>query len=87
MGKLKSKLHIGFWFMGIILLLGGCHKEDVVIYQDTRQWVEKTVVVVAPTSDPVMKARLQRTADWMQQNLHNAQLHDTLPGHRVRHRL
>ena len=64
--------------MWVILLLSGCHKEDVYIYQDTRRWVEKTVAVVAPTSDPIMKTRLQRTAEWMQQSLHNAQLHDTL---------
>lgn len=64
--------------MWVILLLGGCHKDDEYIYQDTRRWVEKTVVVVAPTSDPIMKARLERTADWMLQSLHNAQLHDTL---------
>ncbi len=64
--------------MWVILLLSGCHKEDEYIYQDTRRWVEKTVAVVAPTSDPIMKTRLQRTAEWMQQSLHNAQLHDTL---------
>jgi hypothetical protein len=40
--------------------------------------VEKTVAVVAPLNDPIMKARLERTAEWMLQNLHNAQLHDTL---------
>ena len=65
-------------FVWGILLFGGCHKEDEYIYQDSRRWVEKTVAVVAPTSDPIMKARLERTADWMLQSLHNAQLHDTL---------
>ena len=75
MDKVKNYGAIILFFA---ILLTGCHKDDEYIYQDTRQWVEKTVVVVAPTSDPIMKARLERTADWMQQNLHNAQLHDTL---------
>ena len=82
MGKMKVKS--GKWKVVAALLflsaifLTGCHKDDEYIYQDSRRWVEKTVVVVAPTSDPIMKARLERTANWMLQSLHNAQLHDTL---------
>ena len=53
-------------------------EDDTVVYQDTRRWVEKTVAVVAPLNDPIMKARLERTAEWMLKGLHNAQLHDTL---------
>ena len=60
-------------------LFTSCTKEnDTIVYKDSRRWVKKTVAVVAPLNDPIMKARLQRTADWMLQNLHNAQLHDTL---------
>ena len=53
-------------------------EDDTIVYKDTRRWVEKTVAVVAPLSDPIMKARLERTAEWMLSSLHNAQLHDTL---------
>lgn len=53
-------------------------QDDTVIYKDSRRWVEKTVAVVAPLNDPIMKTRLERTAGWMLNNLHNAQLHDTL---------
>ena len=56
-----------------------CTKEsDSIVYQPSRRWVEKTVAVVAPLNDPIMKARLERTAEWMLQSLHRAQLHDTL---------
>ena len=53
-------------------------EDDTIVYQDSRRWVEKTVAVVAPLNDPIMKARLERTAEWMLKGLHNAQLHDTL---------
>ena len=60
----------------LVILLTGCRKEY--IYQDSRQWVEKTVAVVAPLSDPIMNTRLRRTASWMMESMHNAQLHDNL---------
>jgi len=51
----------------------------VIVYQQSRRWVEKTVAVVAPTSaDAATKARFERTAQWFLSNLHEAQLHDTL---------
>ena len=53
-------------------------EDDTIVYKDSRRWVKKTVAVVAPLNDPIMKTRLERTAEWMLQNLHNAQLHDTL---------
>ena len=60
-------------------LFTSCKQEDdVIVYKDSRRWVEKTVAVVAPLNDPIMKARLERTAEWMLSSLHNAQLHDTL---------
>ena len=48
------------------LVFTSCKTEDdTIVYKDTRRWVEKTVAVVAPLSDPIMKARLERTAEWM----------------------
>ena len=63
-----------------LLLLTGCkQEEDTTIYQLSRRWVEKTVVVVAPmSSDAATKARFERTAQWFLDNFHQAQLHDTL---------
>ena len=43
-----------------------------------RHWVEKTVAVVAPLSDAATKARLERTAQWLLDNLSEAQRYDTL---------
>ena len=58
----------------------GCRQEDdVTVIQSQREWVKKTVVVVAPQSkNASVKARLERTADWFLTNFHDAQLHDTL---------
>ena len=65
--------------IGLIGLMGSCRQEDdKIIYQDSRRWVAKTVAVVAPLNNPIMKARLERTAEWMLQSLHKAQLYDTL---------
>lgn len=67
-------------FLFLLTLLSGCRQEDdVIVYQPSRRWVEKTVAVVAPTgADASTKARFERTAEWFQSNLHEAQLHDTL---------
>lgn len=75
---MSNRIHIWSVVCLCLLLLTGCQREDEYIFQNTRRWVEKTVAVVAPTSDPIMQARLQRTANWMLQNLHKGQLHDTL---------
>ena len=85
---MRSKMADGRWkmwlcaaglFMIHCLVFTSCKTEDdKIIYQDSRRWVEKTVAVVAPLNDPIMKARLERTAEWMLKSLHNAQLHDTL---------
>ena len=63
-----------------MMLLIGCRQgDDTIVYQQSRRWVEKTVAVVAPTSaDVATKARFERTAQWFLDNLHQAQLHDTL---------
>ena len=52
--------------------------DDKVIYQQQRRWVNKTVAVVAPLSHAPTKVRLERTAQWMLDNFHEAQLRDTL---------
>ena len=85
---MRSKMADGRWkmwlcvvglFMIQCLVFTSCKTEDDnIVYQDSRRWVEKTVAVVAPLNDPIMKARLERTAEWMLSSLHNAQLHDTL---------
>ena len=85
---MRSKMADGRWMMWLCvvglfmiqcLVFTSCKTEDdTIVYQDSRRWVEKTVAVVAPLNDPIMKARLERTAEWMLSSLHNAQLHDTL---------
>ena len=85
---MRSKMVDGRWMMWLCavglfmihcLVFTSCKTEDdTIVYKDSRRWVTKTVAVVAPLNDPIMKARLERTADWMLQSLHNAQLHDTL---------
>jgi len=69
-----------FNFIFFTSFLTACRQEaDTIVYQQSRRWVEKTVAVVAPTSaDAAMKARFERTAQWFLDNLHQAQLHDTL---------
>jgi len=82
--RLRVAASAGMKFTGAILLLltllTGCRQEDdVIVYQQSRRWVEKTVAVVAPTSaDAATKARFERTAQWFLSNLHEAQLHDSL---------
>lgn len=80
----RSKMSDGRWKMllcaSCMMLLIGCRQgDDTIVYQQSRRWVEKTVAVVAPTSaDVATKARFERTAQWFLDNLHQAQLHDTL---------
>ena len=84
----RCKMAEGRWLMWLCAialftihcsLFTSCKTEDdTIVYKDSRLWVKKTVAVVAPLNDPIMKTRLERTAEWMLQNLHNAQLHDTL---------
>ena len=65
--------------MGMMCLIGCKTEDDTIVYQQSRRWVEKTVAVVAPTSaSAATKARFERTAQWFLDNLHQAQLHDTL---------
>jgi len=85
---MRSKMYDSRWMMramrliGLLVLIGfvsSCKQgDDVIVYQKSRRWVEKTVAVVAPLNDTIMRARIERTAEWMLQNLHNAQLYDTL---------
>ena len=87
MADVRCKMADGRWMMWLCAALFTIHcslftsckqEDDVIVYKDSRRWVEKTVAVVAPLNDPIMKARLERTAEWMLSSLHNAQLHDTL---------
>ena len=65
--------------LSLLFLIGCKQEDDTIVYQQSRRWVEKTVAVVAPTSaDAATKARFERTAQWLLDNLHQAQLHDTL---------
>ena len=71
------------WMMWLcaayIILFTGCKQEDdTIVIRSQRHWVEKTVAVVAPLSDASQKMRLERTAQWFLENLHEAQLYDTL---------
>ena len=87
MEDVRCKMADGRWMMWLCAALFTIHcslftsckqEDDTIVYKDSRRWVEKTVAVVAPLNDPIMKARLERTAEWMLSSLHNAQLHDTL---------
>ena len=64
----------------VLTVFTGCQQEDdTIVYQKSRRWVEKTIAVVAPMSaDAATKARFERTVQWFLDNLHQAQLHDTL---------
>jgi len=66
--------------MLLLVLVTGCKQgDDIIVYQQSRRWVEKTVAVVAPiSSDTATRTRFERTAQWFLDNLHQAQLHDTL---------
>ena len=76
----------GRWMMFIFFCLlltpsvfTSCKQEDdKVEIVPARHWVEKTVAVVAPISDEVMRIRLEVTAQWFLDNLSNAQKYDTL---------
>lgn len=75
----KSVLLCAAFFALNSLFFTSCKQDgDTVVYQQQRRWVEKTVAVVAPLSHAQTKTRLERTAQWMLDNFHEAQLHDTL---------
>ena len=87
MEDVRCKMADGRWMMWLCAALFTIHcslftscktEDDVIVYKDSRRWVEKTVAVVAPLNDPIMKTRLERTAGWMLKSLEEAQLHDTL---------
>lgn len=62
-----------------LILLSACHKEDDTIVLKPRQkWVERKIAIVAPLSDDATRQRLERTAEWFNDNFHEAQLSDTL---------
>lgn len=71
-------------FFAIILLmltiLNSCKQgDDVIVFQPQRNWITRTVAVVAPIGyDAHTRMRLERTAQWFLNNFREAQLHDTL---------
>ena len=72
-------LCIAFFIFHLSLFTSCQQEDDTIVYQQSRRWVEKTVAVVAPTSaDVATRERFERTAHWFLNNLHEAQLHDTL---------
>ena len=73
----RCKMADGRWLMWLCaalfiiqcsLFISCKTEDDTIIYKDSRRWVEKTVAVVAPLNDPIMKVRLERTAVWMLKN-------------------
>ena len=80
--KIKSEkiiLIIAFLTLHASFFTSCSEGDDTIVYQQSRRWVEKTVAVVAPmSSNASAKARFERTAQWFLDNLHQAQLHDTL---------
>lgn len=78
-GNSKCFLLCAAFFVFCYSFFVSCKQEDdKVVYQQQRHWVNKTVAVVAPLSHAPTKTRLERTAQWMLDNFHEAQLHDTL---------
>lgn len=74
--KTKWLLFISVVFFTVMT---SCKKEDdVIIYTHDRKWVQKSVAVVAPLDDAIMKTRLERTAKWFADNFSKAQMYDTL---------
>ena len=75
-----TNLRLTIYVLLLLLISAGCKQGDeIIVYQQSRRWVEKTVAVVAPTSaNAATKARFERTAQWFLDNLHQAQLYDTL---------
>ena len=39
-------------------------EDDKIVVQTQHKWVDKKVAVVYPTRNPIMKAQLERTAQW-----------------------
>ena len=83
-GKAEREVRRMMWLCVALItchlsLITSCsQKDDTIVIQSQRHWVEKTVAVVAPLSDISQKMRLERTAQWFLDNFHEAQLYDTL---------
>ena len=65
----------GFCFA---MALSCAKTEEKTVFKPQRQWVKRTVAVVAPVSDEVEGNRLRRTAGWFLENFREAQLYNTL---------
>ncbi|MCR4920177.1 MAG: peptidase C13 [Bacteroidaceae bacterium] len=77
---MNAKSRFTVYLLLPLLVFTGCKEgDDTIVYQPSHRWVEKKVAVVAPMSESApMKARFERTAQWFLDNLHQAQLIDTL---------
>ncbi len=68
--------HILPWLFFALFLLS-CNREAVEL-RSQRSWTRRTVAVVAPLGDEILKNRLERTAVWFLENFREAQLHNAL---------
>ena len=69
----------GRWMMllcaSFLMLLAACSKDDdKIVVQTQHKWVDKKVAVVYPNRNPIMKAQMERTAQWFLDNFQEAQL-------------
>jgi glycosylphosphatidylinositol transamidase (GPIT) subunit GPI8 len=77
--KVKSEKYTAALLFLLVIILTSCKQGDhVTVIVPARHWVEKTVAVVAPIGDANTRKRLERTAQWFQENLETAQKYDTL---------
>lgn len=67
----KRTLHILLCLVAGLILYSCSDKE--LGPQSQRQWTEYTVAIVAPAGE----TRLERTAEWFEENFHQAQLHNS----------
>ena len=75
----RGKMLDGRWMMllcaSFLMLLAACSKDDdKIVVQTQHKWVDKKVAVVYPNRNPIMKAQMERTAQWFLDNFQEAQL-------------
>lgn len=59
-------------------MLSACHEDHTFDVDPSYRQVEKRLAIVGPLSDAAMKARLERTAQWFEENFKEAQQGDTV---------
>lgn len=60
--------------LGSLWLMSCSRDDDRIVIRQRYLWIDKNVAVVAPLSNSLEKARLERTAAWMLENFRDAQL-------------